>query len=126
MTIAELKEYVRNRYGVEPEYLWADFPDAFVFRHTANRRWFAVTMEVRRERLGLPGRGTVFITDVKCGPLLSGSYLGTPGVVPAWHMNKTHWLGVLPEEASDDTVRELLELSYDLTKKTDRKKERPL
>ena len=39
------------------------------------------------------GEEIVYIMDVKCGPLLGGSYLGKPGVVPAYHMNKTHWLG---------------------------------
>ncbi len=55
--------------------------------------------------------------DVKCGPLLSGSYLESRSVIPAYHMNKTHWLGVLLDgSAAEDTVRELLEISYDLTK----------
>ena len=114
-------------------------------------------MDVRRDRLGLSGEEIVYITDVKCGPLLSGSYLGKPGVVPAYHMNKTHWLGVLSGSdrsgaaseakrertadapagdaqeaepkakgdwlrptadgsAADETVTELLDLSYSQTK----------
>lgn len=114
MTVEELKTYVEDRFGVEPEYLWRDYPDAFVFRRTSSRRWFAVVMDVQRQKLGFPGEQTVPVMDVKCGPILSGSYLGKPGVVPAWHMNKNHWLGILPLEAEDDTIRELLELSYGL------------
>ena len=71
---------------------------------------------MRRDRLGLPGEDIVYIMDVKCGPLLSGSYIGEPGVVPAYHMNKTHWLGVLLDgSAVDETVTELLGLSYSET-----------
>ena len=113
MTKDELISYARQQYGTEPEYLWESAPDTFVLRHRGNRKWYAVVMDVRRDRLGLDGENVVFLMDVKCGPLLSGSYLGASGVVPAYHMNKTHWLGVLLDgSAADETVRELLDLSY--------------
>lgn len=117
MTKEELIRYAQERYGTEPEYLWENAPNTFVLRHQNNRKWYAVVMDVRCDRLGLDGEGIVYIMDVKCGPLLSGSYLGNPGVVPAYHMNKAHWLGVLLDDsAKDATVKELLEISYDLTK----------
>lgn len=113
----QLVQYVQDRYGDEPEYLWEKYPNTFIFRHTNNRKWFAVVADVDRSKLGLPGEGTVDLIDIKCGPLLGGSYLGKPGVIPAWHMNKSQWLGLLLDgSAEDDTVRELLEISYDLTK----------
>ena len=115
-TPKELIEYVFQTYGVKPEYLWPDYPETFIFRHADNRRWFGVVMDVERGKLGLPGAGKVFLIDVKTGPLLGGSYLGQPGVVRAWHMNKTHWLGVLLDgSAPDPTIRELLDLSFSMT-----------
>ena len=117
MTVDELTAYAGERYGAEAEYLWENAPNTFIFRHPGNRKWFAVVMDVPRNKLGLPGEDIVFVVNVKCGPLLSGSYRGQPGVLPAWHMNKTHWLSVLLDgTAQDDTVKELLELSYDMTK----------
>ena len=98
MTKDELITFAREQYGTEPEYLWESAPNTFVLRHRGNRKWYAVVM------------------DVKCGPLLSGSYIGKPGVVPAYHMNKTHWLGILLDgSAADETVTELLDLSYGQT-----------
>lgn len=121
MTKDELLAYVREQYGAKPEYLWESAPDAFALRHRAGRKWFAVVMDVRRSRLGLPGEDAVCLMDVKCGPLLAGSYLGKPGVVPAYHMNKTHWLGVLLDGSAEaQTVRELLEISYALTREKGR------
>lgn len=112
----ELIKYVSDTYGVQPEYLWPDYPETFVFRHTDNRKWFGVVMDVEREKLGLPGAGKVFLLDVKTGPILGGSYLGQPGIVRAWHMNKTHWLGVLLDgSTAEQTIRELLDLSFSLT-----------
>ncbi len=101
MTKDELIAYAREQYGTEPEYLWESAPNTFVLRHRGNRKWYAVVMDVRRDRLGLPGEDIVYIMDVKCGPLLSGSYIGKSGVVPAYHMNKTHWLGVLLDGSAE-------------------------
>ena len=115
-TTAELIKYVNEVYGAEPEYLWPDYPETFVFRHGDNRKWFGVVMDVERGKLGLPGDGKVFLLDVKTVPILGGSYLGQPGIVRAWHMNKTHWLGVLLDgSAAEQTIRELLDLSYSMT-----------
>ena len=113
MTKEGIITYAREQYGTEPEYLWNSAPDAFVLRQRGNRKWFAVVMDVRHDRLGLPGEEIVYLMDVKCGPLLSGSYIGKSGIVPAYHMNKTHWLGVLLDgSAADETAAELLDLSY--------------
>ena len=113
----QLLDYTRSRYGAEPEYLWANDPLAFVLRHQSNKKWFAVVLDVPRSRLGLPGEGTVDVLDVKCGPILGGSYIGRPGFLPAYHMNKEHWISILLDGSADDgDIRELLEISYDMTK----------
>lgn len=118
MNPTELTAYVQATYGALPEYLWPDFPQTFIFRHADNRKWFGVVMDVERSKLGLPGDGKVFVIDLKTGPILGGSYLGQPGVIRAWHMNKTHWLGVLLDgTAPEQTLRELLDISYSLTRK---------
>ena len=116
MNQAELARYARETYGTEAEHLFPETPETYILRHRENRKWYAVVMRVPRSKLGLSGDEAVFLLDVKCGPLLSGSYFGKPGVVPAWHMNKTHWIGVLLDgSAEEETVRELLEISYRLT-----------
>ena len=123
MDQAELARYARETWGTEAEHLFSETPETYFLRHRENRKWYAVVMSVPRSKLGLEGEDPVFLLDVKCGPLLSGSYLGKPGVVPAWHMNKTHWIGVLLDgSAEEETVRELLEISYRLT--AGRRKER--
>ena len=117
MNREEMLQYALDAYGAEPEFLWQALPEACVLRHPNNRKWFAVTMPVERRTLGLPGEGKVDLLDVKCGPILAGSFLDTPGVVPGWHMNKNQWIGVLLDgSAPDETVRQLLDISYDMTK----------
>jgi len=110
----ELIDYVRDRYSVDPEYPWDD--DSFIFRHGSNRKWFAVAMTVPYRRLGIEKEGTADIIDTKCGPLLMDAYRKQPGILPGYHMNKDNWVTILLDgTAEDETIKELMEISYDLT-----------
>ena len=119
MTRDELIRYAAERFSAEAEYPWDDVN--FILRHRGNRKWFAVAMQVPYRKLGLDREGTADIADVKCSPLLMGAYRSQPGILPGYHMNKEHWLTILLDgSAADETVKELLELSYDLTAETPR------
>lgn len=107
-------QYVQSRYGTEPEYLWAKYPNNAVFRQPASRKWFALIIDLPRSRLGLDGGGSVDVMDVKCGPLMVGSLLAQDGFLPAYHMSKSSWISVLLDETvPDEQIYPLLELSYD-------------
>ena len=109
-----IMRYAQDVFGTEAEYLWADTPDAAVFRHPASRKWYAIIMAVSRSRLGLSGEETVDVMNVKCGTIMIGSLLSTKGFLPAYHMNKDHWISILLDgTVSDEQIRPLLELSYD-------------
>ena len=117
MTRRELIDTVAERFSVEPDCPWGAMEDGYVFRHRDSRKWFGVGMSVPYRRLGLERDGAADVVNVKSGPLLQGSYLSHPGVLPAYHMNKTHWLTILLDGTADDRViRELLDISYELTK----------
>ena len=105
--------YMQDTYGTEAEYLWADSPDSAVFRHPASRKWYAIIMGVLPERLGLSGEQTLDVMNVKCSTIMIGSLLSTKGFLPAYHMNKNHWISiVLDNSIPDDQITPLLELSY--------------
>lgn len=110
-----LTAHILNTYAVEPDRPWAKYPEYLVFRHGGNRKWFALLMNIPRKALGLPGEGGLDVVNVKCSPLLTGSFREAPGVYPAYHMNKAGWLSVSLEGAEDQTLRLLLDMSYDLT-----------
>ena len=116
MTKSDLFSFVRDDYSVDPDYPWGE-EEGYVLRHPNNRKWFAVGMSVPYFRLGIDAPGFADIIDVKCSPLMIGSYLQLPGILPGYHMNKEHWLTILLDgSAEDNTIKELLEISYELTK----------
>ena len=45
MTRDELQRYIFDHYSTEPDYPWADAPNNAVFRHTGNRKWFALILD---------------------------------------------------------------------------------
>ena len=118
-----LESYILNHYSTEADYPWADTPHAAVFRHVANRKWFALLMEVPREKLGLPGTEKLDIVNFKCDPILISSLRGETGIFPAYHMNKASWITVaLDGSVPVETIELLLDVSYELTKPKIRRK----
>ena len=125
MNREELEAYILNHYSTEPDYPWADTPRAAVFRHVANRKWFALMMEVPRDKLGLGLAGTekLDIVNFKCDPILISSLRGETGIFPAYHMNKASWITAsLDGSVPAKTIELLLDVSYELTKPKIRRK----
>ncbi len=109
-----IAQYIQDRYSVEPEYLWARYPNYAVFRQPASGKWFAIVADIPRNRLELEGDGLVDVIDVKCGPIMVGSLLAQEGYCPAYHMNKGTWIAVILDgTVPDENIYPLLELSYD-------------
>lgn len=116
MTRPELEAYIAETYNADPDYPWEDSPDAAVFRHGNNRKWFALVMNVSKSKLGLPGEGSVDIVNLKCDPIMLGSMLLEPGFFPAYHMSKAYWISaVLDGSAEDEKIKLLLDISFDIT-----------
>lgn len=112
----ELLAYVKETYAIEPDHPWKQYPQNAVLRHSKNRKWFGLIMEVSSKKLGMKDDTMLEILDVKCDPLMMGSLMGQPGVFPAYHMSKAHWITiVLSSEFPKESVLELLDLSYTLT-----------
>ena len=70
-TKRKLLAWVKETYGIEPDYPWAD--NNAVLRHQPSRKWFAVLLDVGKQKLGLSGEGNVDVVNLKCDPLLSGT-----------------------------------------------------
>ncbi len=109
-------QYVKRKYGTEPEYLWEDTPLAAVLRHSSNKKWYALIMNVSFKNLNLDQEGFIDIINVKSDPDLIGALLQKEGYRPAYHMNKIHWITILLDgSVPAKEIHNLIQLSYELT-----------
>lgn len=116
MNRKELEDYIADVYGVCGEFPWADAPSYAVFRHSNNRKWFALVMDIPKEKLGLSDKGMLDILNVKCEPVMIDCLRTEPGFFPAYHMNKTNWITVaLDGSVNHEKIKMLLDISYNLT-----------
>ena len=117
MTREQLFRHVREAFGVEADYPFVGGPESAVLRHPANGKWFGLVMNVTRAHLGLPGEGRLDVLNVKADPILVASLRQAPGFLPAYHMNKAHWLTILLDGGADDSqILALLEESWERTR----------
>jgi len=111
-----LFSYAREQFKSEPEYLWSNLPDYAVLRHYNGKKWFGILMNVPGTRLGLKTDDLLEILEVKARPEHIGSLREKDGILPAYHMNKEHWISVLLSGPLSPTeIFELLADSHDLT-----------
>ena len=126
MTLRELKKHIFDTYSVEPDHPFKMDDVTCVFRHSDNRKWFALTMSIPYRTLGLTDEGNVDILNIKCDPILMGSLRRKPGFRPAYHMNKDRWITILLDgTAGREDIIPLLALSYDLTANKAKKPAKP-
>ncbi|MCI9361891.1 MAG: MmcQ protein [Hungatella sp.] len=106
--------YIKKKYKLSPEYPWAKYDSNAVFRHSDNKKWFALVMEVGKDRLGLSGDGSVDVINLKIDDLMfRDMLLREGGILPAYHMNKKHWITVLLDgTVKADRVYELIDTSF--------------
>ena len=88
------------------------FPDdniSVTMKHRENKKWFALIMKVKGEEY----------LNIKTNPEYSELLRKTYDyIIPAYHMNKEHWNTIILSDKCDKKlVEELLEQSYELTKK---------
>lgn len=110
-----LFQHIQEKFKTEAEYLWKKFPTYAVFRRPDNKKWFAIIMNVKGSKLGLESDNEVDILNVKVRPEHTGSLRMREGILPAYHMNKEHWISiVLTGPVLDEEMFELILDSYNL------------
>ena len=113
-----LVEYVRQKYGDEPEFLWKSFPDYAVWRRKDSNKWYGVIGTVAKSRLGLESNERVEMFDLKIQSEKMAELLKNQGYYPGWHMNKKYWFTVILDgTVRDEELFARIDESYRLAKK---------
>ena len=114
---SEVIEYIKKKYKADPEYLWKRYPDYAVFRHSDNRKWFGIIMNISYEKIDSEKSGMVDILNVKLEDILMRDYLvSLDGYYPGYHISRGNWIsialdGTVPFEA----VCELIDIGFSAT-----------
>lgn len=53
MTRFELEQFIIDNYNCNNDYPWIKYPSFEAFRHTNNKKWFALIMDIPKDKLGL-------------------------------------------------------------------------
>lgn len=109
-------EYIKNQYGADPDYPWAN-DDSAVFRHQDNKKWFALVMSVKRSRFGFDTDEPVHAMNLKIDdPILHDMITHEEGIFPSYHMNKKHWVSVLLDGTVPmEKISDLIDVSFAAT-----------
>ena len=92
----EIFKYVKKKYGTEPDYPLPTAQGFPVLRHEDNRKWFAIIMDVPREKLGLEGTDRVDVLNVKMGDsMLADILTQQTGYFRGYHISRGNWISIL-------------------------------
>ena len=113
----ELLSYAKAKYDSDPEFLWED-DDSAVLRRKDNRKWYAIFMNVKRDRFGLEGERLIPVLNVRIKVEDKEMIVDNNGIFPAYHMNKNHWISILLDGREETArIEKLLDDSYVLALK---------
>lgn len=117
MTKDEVKGYALSLENTVCDMPFSEDFETTVLRHSDSKKWFGLLFSAPAEKVGAGSDGEVEILNLKCDPMLSyGLCEKYRGIVPAYHMNKYHWISVvLQSDVTDDDIKSLISLSYHLT-----------
>lgn len=103
----EVIDFCMNFEGAYEDYPFHD-TNWTIMRHSENKKMFAAIYE---------RRGNIWV-NIKCAPEQTYFWRSTfEAVVPAYHMNKTHWNSIILDGSiPEDAVINMITESYELTK----------
>lgn len=118
MNREKIIKYINEKYHNLQEYPWEDKPTYMTFKHENNKKWFALIIDIPFEKLKINKQGIVDIINLKNIPEMIGGLRKQQGILPAYHMNKEHWITVLLDgSVNEEKIYELIDVSYELTMK---------
>lgn len=109
------REFVRETYGDELEFLWPKSPGNAVWRRKDNRKWYGAMLTVQGRKICLDTDETAEIIDLRMNPADRDNILSREHYYPGWHMNKKSWYTlVLGEYLPDEEIKSRIAESYEL------------
>lgn len=108
---------IKEIYNDEPEFIWDKFPGYGIFRNNNNKKWYALIMNVDRNKIE-DKIGEVEIINVKIDPDSIPNLLKRDGFYQAYHMPKKNWISIILDDTlTDEEIIKYIIESYKYTEK---------
>ena len=112
-----ISQKIYARYGHDPDFPWDD--NAGVFRNPYNNKWYGLIMYIPLSKLTKDEEDNdnyINVINVKIDEADGKVLRATRGIYEAYHMNHKSWISVrLDDVIDDDTIMELIDISYGFT-----------
>ena len=116
----EITRYIKDKYSIDPEFLWEKYPFFGIFRNKNNNKWFALITNVDKSKID-EGNGKVELLNIKLDSNKIKELLQNKGYYEAYHMNKKSWISIiLNNTLKDKEIFELIDESYNIINKKGR------
>lgn len=113
-----ISKLIKEKYNIEPEFLFDDDKKNAVFRNLNNKKWIAIIMYINKNKLNDEEKNIEAI-NVKLDEGKIPKLLEKDGFYKAYHMNKKHWITIsLDDTISDEEIMQYIEESYNYTATT--------
>lgn len=120
-----IAEQIYDRYHDRPDFPWDEKPyrTSGVFRHRDTAKWYGLIMNVKKRVIDpASGELEVDVLNLKIDGSSREELHKEAGIYPGYHMNHKLWISVvLDETLSDNRIMELVDVSYRLTDKKEKK-----
>lgn len=98
---------IELKYQEKPDYPFAKLPTYGVFRYPANRKWYALIMNLKRSLVDKECSGRlkdeiVEVINLKIDENSEQELLKVKGIYPGYHMNRAHWISIILDETLED------------------------
>ncbi len=108
-------KYIKEKYHADLEFLWANLPDAAIWRYAPNQKWYGLLMVITGDKLGLKDSHKYEVLNLRYAKDQVAEVIDYEHIFPAYHMNKRSWLTIKLDGTLElATILKLVDNSYNL------------
>ena len=112
----KIKNYIKNKYNCNIEYLWEKFDDNAVVRNNINNKWFGLFMNINASKLNIEEDKLVEILNLSYYKNRVDEVIDNKYIFPGYHMNKKSWITIVLNNSMDiDYIYKLIDISYEIS-----------
>lgn len=113
----EINNYIKEKYNINPEFLWEKNPGFGIYRKKSSSKWFSLIMNIDYKVIDNSKSGEIEIMNLKLDPDEIDELIKKDNFYEAYHMSKKYWITVvLNSDVDFDLLTKLVDKSYNNVK----------